>query len=641
MHITIRIASAVLSLALAAASSGVQPSVTRIASGEGEKDRFGNTIALSKYGLASSSLYAWNKHGAVSLYDLSGDGYQLSRRIVGHLPFGAFGRSVAQGNHYVAVGAPAEMCYNYQGGQHADCGAVYVFNRNQTTQEEEVYPTRLTPKEKDHPSAQFGMALVSSGNFIFVGAPGMDDRDGEVQLYERAGSEWTAGSKLYPPESGYKGGFGASLALNEDSTLLAVGAPDDICTISGWLASGAVHMFARDPYSDQWMFAQTLFPQLPLSFMRFGETVAIYGGSVVAGAPNGHGAHATNAGVAFVYSLVSQTTFSQNAQLLANDGSSGDGFGCSVAVDSVSVVVGACYEAGKMNKAGEPLQVADGAVCGSRSPSSTDCYTDSVHTRGNKAGAVYVYKWDAESSEAMLSNDNVVKVLPPQSGDGWYFGSAVAARKGRIVIGARGAASESTHEVGAIFDLSFTAQSVESDIAAAFSSSESSGVLFKGFAYIIVTIAIVSIAVVLVLPAVKFAAGKLGKIPCDDWSSQAVEQPMTMRRSSPSEHGLLASSEHASEVSTRGLTSKNLFAEDVEAPTSDHSLRNLPIIHDAPISGSVEQYGTTFSDFGVVNSSQGDTEVPPGVADWGVEEYEVDKASQQKGLIASIVAVLR
>lgn len=623
------------------AATDTIPVATLIGYGRGEKDRLGNTVIMSSAGMAVSSLYSWSKNGEVDLYDVSADGYVETRSIVGQVPFGAFGQAIARGRNYIAAGAPAEICHNYKGDRFSDCGAVYIFSTNDTLGSHEAYPTRLVPKEKDYISSEFGRAVVTIRDTLFVGAPGMNEMDGAVLQFVRSGNKWELIETLTGPVKGYAGGFGTTLALNEEDTVLVVGAPNDVCTISGWLASGAVHIFFKGYSNAQWLLEQTLYPNIPAGSIQFGSAIAIHQYEIVVGASNSNGAHAVGAGSAYVYNLVTQTSFSLNAVLLANDGESGDAFGCAVGIDDGVVVIGACLERGKMNSVGQALQVSDGAICGTRSTSDTVCYADVVLSLGERAGAVYVYRL-VSGSDTRYSNTAVTKVLAPGEGEGWVFGSAVAAYNGRIVVGAHGAASDVKPEVGGLFDISFVVISSESNTVAAASTLSSSSTIFKGLAYVLLAGVCVVAAIFYFVPFGKSMTLQFRESAAASWiTKEAQLQPVAMRQSSPSEHGLLSVSEHGSDVSSRGLQAKKLFSGDVESPVSKASPVCLPVMKSSPpVTGTVEPYGTSFSEFGVVNGSAVPAaNAPPNHATtWGVEEYYRAEKSPRENLVKIITS---
>ena len=615
--------------------------VSKVVSGTGEMDRIGQTLSLTESTLLASSLYAFNKNGVVNIYSTATDGYHKLRSVSGAMPYGAFGVSMAQSSSHLIVGAPGEVCYDYQGeksDRFINCGAVYSYqkvNNNDT-----LVAQRIVNNEKYASESLFGRSVVLSDTTLLIGAPGMSD-DGAVRIYTPSNSGWEYSVKLSPPTKGYKGGFGTTMVINQQYDLLVVGAPKEICTTNGYMVSGAAHVFRLDSAASEWVFSQTLFPSQPVEFMDFGGAVAVHNFDIVVGAENDHGAHANKAGSAYVFSMISATSFSQSSWLQANDGAQGDQFGCSVAIDSDYVIVGACAEAGKMNADGKPLQMDDGAVCGARSPSSTNCYSGDISSRGADAGAVYLYHSTSNSDE-IFSNSDVEKILPMHSEEGWKFGSSIAIRNGRLVVGATGASGDSgVPNVGAIYDVSFVAEEDENSID--FTESHdtmSHSELFSAFAYFLLAAAVVGIMVFFAIPVRAFVMLKLNGSFESEWSAQAVSPPVTMRRSSPSEHGLLGTSSHAgSETSEHDLPNINLFPKtisDVESPVEGQFTGELPNMQESPISGRVEQYGTSHSSFGVVNGSS----MPPStlpdksVAEWGVNDYN---ASKQKRSLFDII----
>ncbi|HEB70791.1 MAG TPA: hypothetical protein ENI88_14420 [Desulfobulbus sp.] len=144
----------------------------------------------------------------------------------------------------------------------------------------------------------------------------------------------------------------------------------------------------------------------------FGRSVAVDGQTIVVGAPSG-GAH----GTAYVFQKtgINWTSMTQTAQLTASDGSSGDYFGSSVAIEKNTIIVG-----------------ADSAV----SSGST------------RPGAAYVFIKPVTGWTDMTQTAK----LRPQSGeDEDRFGGAVAVAGDTVVVGADGTNTGGTVNQGTAY----------------------------------------------------------------------------------------------------------------------------------------------------------------------------------------------
>ncbi|HEX5308886.1 MAG TPA: hypothetical protein VFW38_07375 [Solirubrobacteraceae bacterium] len=87
------------------------------------------------------------------------------------------------------------------------------------------------------------VALSGNGSVVLVGAPGADRYTGGVWAYTRSGSTWSQdGPRLLAPEVTIGALFGASVALSADGDTALIGAPADVprrCRSTGAYAGGA------------------------------------------------------------------------------------------------------------------------------------------------------------------------------------------------------------------------------------------------------------------------------------------------------------------------------------------------------------------------------------------------------------------
>jgi hypothetical protein len=139
----------------------------------------------------------------------------------------------------------------------------------------------------------FGMSVVLSGSTLFIGSPeahGAAQNSGAVYVYQLNGTQWLFRQKLSASDAGPGHDFGYSLAANTDT--LVVGAR--LATASTSVFSGAVYVFSK--VGNTWVEKQKLIspshvPGGCLPFTCFshytGNSVAILGDSLAFGA---HGA---------------------------------------------------------------------------------------------------------------------------------------------------------------------------------------------------------------------------------------------------------------------------------------------------------------------------------------------------------------
>lgn len=144
---------------------------------------------------------------------------------------------------------------------------------------------------------EFGHALASNGNFLFVSAPQLGD-SGAVFVYELVNGILTVGQMLTPAEGAMNTAFGFSLSSEGDT--LVIGAPQTLLAQAE--AAGQLHIYRNT--ASNWTPTQTLTPPQTVrrDGMRFGFSVAYRGGSLAVGAPHfATGGDDTNRGAVFYY----------------------------------------------------------------------------------------------------------------------------------------------------------------------------------------------------------------------------------------------------------------------------------------------------------------------------------------------------
>ncbi len=222
--------------------------------------------------------------------------------------------------------------------------------------------------------------------------------------------------------------FGVSIAIDGDTIVVgAIGEDSNASGVNGDQANnsvlwaGAAYVFVRD--GADWTQQAYLKASNPGENDSFGWSVAIYGDTIVVGAPfedsnasgvNGNQADDSAAGSGAAYVFVrSGSTWTQQAYLKASNTDAGDAFGSSVAVRSDTIVVGAPQEASN----------------------ATGVDGDQADNSATWAGAAYVFVRDA----GVWTQQAYLKASNTDAGD--LFGSSVALTGDRAAIGAYGEAS--------------------------------------------------------------------------------------------------------------------------------------------------------------------------------------------------------
>jgi hypothetical protein len=206
-------------------------------------------------------------------------------------------------------------------GLNSFAGAAYVFVRTGTawTQQAELTATDTAPDN------QLGTSAAISGSTAVVGADAENTFTGAAYVFVRTGTTWTQQAKLTASDAATNDDFGTSAAITGSTVL--VGA-------IGHNSTGAAYVFVRS--GTAWTQQAELTDGDTGTFDDFGTSVAISGSTAVVGALQKN----SFTGAAYVF-VRSRAVWSQQAELTATDGVSGDAFGTSVAISGSTVLVGA------------------------------------------------------------------------------------------------------------------------------------------------------------------------------------------------------------------------------------------------------------------------------------------------------------
>lgn len=182
---------------------------------------------------------------------------------------------------------------------------------------------------------KFGISVAIDGGTIVVGSH-LDDNigtdSGSAYVFTRSEGLWSRQQKLIPLDSAAGDKFGFSVAV--DNNTIVVGAYGSDST------SGAAYVFTKT--GENWSQRQKLTPSDPCLNGYFGYSVEILNNTVIIGSYKDNHSGRTYAGSAYVFTFDGQS-WSQNAVLRASDPESAAYFGCSIALNGDSLVIGA-YE---------------------------------------------------------------------------------------------------------------------------------------------------------------------------------------------------------------------------------------------------------------------------------------------------------
>lgn len=193
----------------------------------------------------------------------------------------------------------------------------------------------FAPSEATAP--RFGFSVALSGNTAVVttmGEVGGSEDTFPAYVYINDGFGWSEQAQLFASD-GYKtDGFGFSASIDDDTVV--VGAPYD--DHSGGVQAGSAYVFIRT--GPAWSEQAKLVATDARFYDRFGSSVAVFGDTILVGAPEDDGPTGFNAGSGYVF-VRSGTTWAQQAKLSPTDALDDDKLGTSVAVSGDTAVLGA------------------------------------------------------------------------------------------------------------------------------------------------------------------------------------------------------------------------------------------------------------------------------------------------------------
>lgn len=308
--------------------------VATLGSGAGPVAALGNTLAVSAHDavdvFVEPASGGWADATEVATLT-SSDGGEIGGE------FGGYGVAIAA-NSSTCGANPCDTIVAGGENETTHEGAAYVFVEPTTgwashTQTAEL--TESTPVESDG----FASSVAISGSTIVAGVPyatvGGAVNEGTVDLYTEPGGGWSNSAQpttLTASGATADADLGNSVAL-AGSTLVA-GAPG--ATVNSNAGQGAVFVYGDS--GGNWTQSAELTASDGEASDGLGTSVAISGSTIVAGAPSATVGGADNEGAVYVF--VDDT---EKAELTASgsNGFDGDGLGTSVAVSDDTVVADA------------------------------------------------------------------------------------------------------------------------------------------------------------------------------------------------------------------------------------------------------------------------------------------------------------
>jgi len=216
-----------------------------------------------------------------------------------------------------------------------DSGSAYVFVRTDTTWTQQ---TKLVAPDGASMDS-FGGEVSISGDTILIGSCFDDDNgfdSGSAYVFVRTDATWTEQAKLLASDGAAEDFFSIyAVSISRDTALIGAAGDDDNGEVSG-----SAYVFIRN--DTTWTEQAKLLASDGVAGDSFGGAVSISGDTALIGAGGGDD-NGADSGSAYVFARTG-TTWAQEAKLIASDGSDGDIFGWDVALDGDTALIGAEWD---------------------------------------------------------------------------------------------------------------------------------------------------------------------------------------------------------------------------------------------------------------------------------------------------------
>ena len=272
----------------------------------------------------------------------------------------SFGSDVAISGDTIVIGAPNRVngeviTFEYSGGSWS----------RQTA----IVPTDLSGNDS------FGNGVAIDGNTMIVGCNAQNSGAGAAYIYTRSSATAAWGQQQKITLSGADASnyeeFGARVAVSGDTVAI-------VSSRTATNAFGAVFVYTRT--SGSWSQQTVITP--PTGAVEFGDSMALDGDLIVAGAPDTDLTTGNAEGAAYVFQRDSSGNWNQLVRLEAHDGSSANtqsnaAFGSAVGIHGNTVIVGA---RGYSSNSGRAYIYQDASV--TNNGPSANCDASTAPTNG-------------------------------------------------------------------------------------------------------------------------------------------------------------------------------------------------------------------------------------------------------------------
>lgn len=314
-------------------TKGDQTALLKLVASDGmPSDRFGVSVSVSGDTALVGAPVDDGERGAAYVFTRVDGAWVEQAKLVASdgRSLRKFGYSVALSGDTAVIGGTTAVIAGAQ--VHADPtpGSAYVFERVGDTWFERAKLTARNGSTGD----DFGNSVAVSGDTVVVSAGGIGV-GGVVYVYVRKAGAWLQQAELTASDAAAGDRFGvSSVAVSGDTVV--VGVPFD--DVGSSIDQGSVYVFTRD--GARWTQEDHLTAPEGAAGDNFGFSVSISSQTLVVGARLDDVGTNADQGSAYVFSRVGRT-WTQQAHLIAADGSGKDEFGRSVGVSGDTAIVGA------------------------------------------------------------------------------------------------------------------------------------------------------------------------------------------------------------------------------------------------------------------------------------------------------------
>lgn len=380
-------------------------------------EEFGEAIAVSGRTLVVGTIQhmaasTGREAGAAYVFTAPASGWAHAKQAaILQAPTGQaeeeFGRSVAISGNKVIVGAPFREI-----GGHNGQGAAYVFVKP-TDGWRTAAPTAELTAAAGAKDEFFGESVAISGGTVLVGAPGRKvgkhAAQGAVDVFSLPRSPRSGKARqlteLTASDGDANDALGISVAISGGTALAGA----DQHRVGQATAQGVAYIFAKPAtgWKNAGETAQLADDRGEASEL-FGRTVAIWQNNVVVGAPDRGGAEQ---GAAYVFVKPASGwagSLTQIAELTASDAAKGDEFGGALGISGGLIIVGAPgHDIGTKAEQGAGYAFVEPAA-GWRTTTETDEMIATAGAEGDKLGRAIALSGDTVllgAPDTAINND--------------------------------------------------------------------------------------------------------------------------------------------------------------------------------------------------------------------------------------------